>query len=263
MSFVKVNKLFEKLFHFKVVRVHKNPVSQESVSHLPKGQNPISVDFIGASGIGKTTLLNKLMSFRDESFRFLNFSEFQKYFAEKPINKVELPNAFLELLALKYEAVHSGDYSIENKIKLHHFFHNTLKKVWFGLSANGGSTIVYDESLFHNFADVLPVLERKSPEYFQEMLTHRIFVNITSNPETILNQISGRINDENDIRSHHKNKTMNEIAEIQNEYLGHQSRVFDLLKKYNAPVLEIDAGSDLYSNAKEVQRFIVDHQLRD
>ena len=258
---VKVNNLFEKLFGFRLVRTPKTQVSKKPASLFEMNGRPLTVDFIGASGIGKTTMLNALMAKRNDDFKFLTFPEFQRHFAEKPFNEITLPDSFSQLLLLKYRAVHEGDYRIENKIKLHHFFYNTLRKVWFSLSANGGATIVYDESLFHNFADVLPALERENSTFFKEILAGRIFINFTAHTDIILNRLSRRMENEGIIRSHHHHKSMEEITNAQTEYLLHQEELLKLLNRYHAPVLDIAADADFNFNVGEVERFILTFQI--
>ncbi len=151
-----------------------------------KTGKPLKIEFVGPSGIGKTTLYKELIKLRTKRDKWLSADEFIQHHT-KLKNNHYISEPFAELLELKTKRVLLGkkDHSIFRKMGLLSYFYKILKKDLIFKRYNKDFKIIMDEGVVHNFTNEFIDLSKDKPEYFRMLIQDVAIVFFNSSEEFI------------------------------------------------------------------------------
>lgn len=222
---------------------------------------PLYIEFIGVSGVGKTTLYKNVKAQRKSSVKWIERYDFLSFQIKENID-TEISNSYLRLLESKSIMVFNSELHIVDKIKLLNFFYQNVYEEVGTLLYNKNGTIINEDGLFHNFGKEIKDLDENDPGFFNQLCQNRAIVFCTNTAENIAKQIQKRQVDTNAIRPHHKVNSFKELVEIQNPLLKETTSYVKFLEKNNIPVLYINTADDISENASKVNSFIKHLQLK-
>jgi shikimate kinase len=221
---------------------------------------PIYVEFVGISGVGKTTLYREVKKQRGKKAKWIDVREFlgsQKY----PL-KEELFGKYQEIIDYKIKYIVNKSFSALDKMKLISFFYKNISEEIIVNYYNKNTTVIFEDGMLHNFSDALNYVYNSNKELFLELIKDRIVVYCYSTPETIANQIIKRKN-EGALRPQHKVSSFEELVEKQKQSLKNKEQFINILKENHVPFLMINTSDDIESNAKKVNAFISSLQKKN
>jgi len=245
------------------------------------------IEFIGPSGIGKTTFLNELVKFRGNDSSWLSNKEVQaRYFRRSFYKKLE--NGFDYLLgritqrdlimeklkisendvsliiSLLYENLSLREGLSWRKVRTHDYvIHQVLNQVLLYCELSF-SKIVLDEGLVHNIG--IPTV-MKDPKKYSKLKESKLFpvsvVSFTLEADIYKERILSRFKENKNrrINSLYDDMSDSELNEFISLTLKRSERKVEACKLIDIPVLEI-TSEITGSNLEKVNNFILksDHQ---
>lgn len=246
----KINSILEKTLSMRIERIRKTEV----LGFEKNAKFPLIIEFMGASGVGKTTLRNYYLKHHHFQFPhdFLTEKELKSF--DVPISEESLPEfeIYDELFASKLHKIISEKSNFFKQRRRIELFHKTLKNDFMIRHFIREKTVILDQHLFKFFTeDILTLPADQQKELFQ----NRIIVYCETSPETILKYIQQRA--ENQItRKIHQDKPENEILQNLRDHLAIRSKEIDLLKENGANILKLDTANALEENAQLIDEFV-------
>lgn len=231
--------------------VYRTKVSNPEFRKLSQ---PISIEFIGVSGVGKSTAFQNFMK-QQKIYPSLN--EFKKLI-HRPNTQTILDNKEIyQLLAKKrWENIGNQNISETDKFRIAHWNYLTLLDDALVQKYNQNYGVISDEGILHNFSDEILDLAKENSDLISGFLENRAVVYCYSSAEMILNQIRKRENESGRVVAHHKNLTDEELIELIKNELEQKEQLIDLLKQQEVKVLSIDTSIDLDENIQLITQFI-------
>lgn len=222
---------------------------------------PLYIEFIGISGVGKTTLYNALKKERGYSVKWIERYDFLSF--QPKVNLDESINStYLKMLESKSQNICSSDLPVIDKIKLGAFFYQNIQEEVAALLYNKNATLINEDGLFHNFGKEIRDIYKDDPKVFSELSKNRAIVFCTNSAENIAKQIQKRNTDSHAIRPHHRVASFQELVEIQKPLLQDIESFVRILEENNLPVLYITTSDDISENAHKVNLYIKELQLK-
>lgn len=222
---------------------------------------PLYIEFLGLSGVGKTTLYNEVKAERKDSVKWIERYDFLSFQPKVNIDG-SINYMYLKMLESKSENVCISELPVIDKIKLMSFFYQNIQEEVAALLYNKNATLINEDGLFHNFGKEINDIYNDDPKVFYELCKNRAIVFCTNTAENIAEQIRKRNADINAIRPHHKVASFQELVEIQKPLLKETEFFVKFLQEYNVPVLYINTSDDISENARKVNLYIKELQLK-
>lgn len=243
-----IKKLFDVL-GFQISRTNTGPIYK-----FDSESKPVFVEFLGVSGVGKTTLFNTLKNNRTSK---LNWIDREEFLNRHKLEKVNPLNAlYNSILKEKVDSINASEYNLEDKIWYSYFFYMNLKEDSFLVDHNLNTTIINEDGLFHNFGKILYNNFQTDKSKLLQLLRNRIFVVCRNSPENIANQIVKRKSRNNEIRPQHKDLSLKQLIEIQIDHQNQLDELVIILKENSIPVLEIHTSDNISQLQSEINEFI-------
>lgn len=172
---------------------------------IKRYKKPLYIEFLGASGVGKTYLYKRVI-------------RKQKNWVDKKNYDYNLARGwnvpFYELLAEeKIKLINKSGYSNLDKMFLFTFSEAVLLRDLYIKTTNHDLIVSNDDGILHNYTDVLNnIITNKPSQDLIWFLSNRLAVFCHASPEVLVERIYNRKEKDGQIRPQHKNKTYESVA---------------------------------------------------
>lgn len=226
------------------------------VANYKRFDRPFYIEFIGPSGVGKTTLFNEVIKERKENFNWITPEEFIS--VENPaINDEDIFSALEEeIIETKTKIILDRNHSPSDKMKLLAFFYQNIRKIAMVKNFNKNYIVVFEDGLFHNFGDVLMNFYEKQAHQFVSMIANTAIIYCSNEPEIIARQILKRRDTLSILHPHHKYSTFGELENYQKKYIDELEKRITIFRQHSIRVFNINTADDLTKNAIKINEII-------
>ena len=235
-----------------------NRISKTVEKKYKTYDKPLYVEFVGVSGVGKSTLFNAIK-------RSENWMD-QQYFISKhraDLDHRQFISHPVHQMVAKYklDAIKRNAFNPYDKLRALANFYWVLKIDILVSALNIENIVVAEEGLLHNYSDsIAEILNQGENRAFKDFGRNRAVIYCYSTAEKIAEQIIARTKNVGTLLPQHKNKSLQELVDLQKIALREMTQFLNLLKNYDLPVLEIDTSKDNAENVKKINRFIQELQ---
>lgn len=221
------------------------------------------IEFIGPSGIGKSTLFKEYFSKTD--FNFYTQNDLYKIKSKLDQQKI-LSIIYNELLLNKHNNLLIKGYNAYINTELLNYFTKIVSEDIIIQNSYKDCGFILEEGIAHNFSMELLQL---SNEHLSLLLKNRIVVYLRpEDPNIVVQRIKKRANEGGHIVIHHNNKTDEELLNIAIQSIANYDKLIERIKVLNFPYLQIiseenngssklksffSANKDLLLNSKHIQ----------
>lgn len=241
------------LFGFKVVRA--NDMVKNCFSKL---KEPLIIEFIGVSGVGKSTLYDTL---KKKKRNWYLIQEFKQSVNHVDLDEIlEKSTIYQKLAAYRLVAIQKSKIKPSQKFRIAHWNYRSLLDDALIFNENKNAVIVSDEGLLHNFSDVIIELFYENPQLLQLHLKNRAVVYCFSSVEKIVSQIEKRSQETQRTVVHHRGKNPDEINLIVSKDLEEKEKFISILTDMKVPILRVSTQDSLEENLKKIEKFIQELQ---
>lgn len=251
-----IKSLIIRIFHSLGYNLEKRKELKEQVLDYRKYNKPLNIEFMGASGVGKTTLFNELIKEREREIKWITPEEFiqiERY----EIDEKNIFNSFNEeIIKVKTKIILDRNHSPSDKLKLLSFFYQNIKIIAMVKNFNKNYTVVFEDGLFHNFGDALMSFFEETDSQFEAMIANSAIIYCSNEPEIIAKQILKRRDTESILHPHHRFTAFEDLVDYQKKNIERLEKQMDVFKKFDIPIFKINTADDLRENAIKVNEII-------
>lgn len=215
-----------------------------------KGRNNTIIEFVGISGVGKTTLCDYYLKNHKQRFKkeIINRVELERYVRGSNIDFFRIEDKFGEyLLQQRLKSLNDYTRSSRRKVKLIHRSLNFVNGEYI-IDKLDDKIFILDEHLMDHYRSLLPKALHEKSEV-EKYLENRLFIYCTASAEQILSQKRKRARygknhpDYFPTPVEWKKAVQKEMENIEN--------AFAVLQDQGVKVLEVNTADDLAENAKK------------
>lgn len=248
-----MKKLLLKTFNNLGYKIEKTKINKNITNSSQ--EKPVYIEFIGPSGVGKTTLFSEVIKKRKTSDNWTFVKELIPTIQSSNIKEYS-DEVHLNILTKRINNITTQPFDYIDKIGLLKFYTNNIYEDIIITSENRNYTVIFEDGIFHNFEDELLDLHEDNLKDFKLLAENRAMVQCFTTKEQITKQINLRLQTTNAIRPVHKGKTKEALIEEQFKALKRNEEFTNKLMDLGIPVLKIDTSKNLQDNAKTVSGFI-------
>lgn len=248
----KINRLLERYFNVRISRAQGTEFisGKQSV-----GGDNLIIEFMGASGVGKTTLRDYYLKHHTTNFQraVITEQDLSKYIIEpeeEPSDKNEFYN-HLYLLKLKRMS-QSNDTFFKSNRRVN-LFYKYLHNDYLIRNFLNDKTALLDQHVFKFFTEDFNRLGESSVK--MGFLKNRVIIYCSASPEQIVAYIQKR-SKSGSTRSVHFNKQKGELLKETKEHLEARKNDIDKLEKSGAQIIRVDTELELAENTKVIDNFL-------
>ncbi|HUH36275.1 MAG TPA: hypothetical protein VL022_10620 [Moheibacter sp.] len=246
-----MEKIANKIFSLLGLEVYRKPLFNSI--QFGEHQQPIYVELVGVSGVGKSTLYHSLLKEK----KFWTIQEFIRFNRKTEANYLTDDSSFYQKLAkIQWEYIQNLTILETDKLRMAHWNYKTINEDILIANSNKNSIVVSDEGILHNFQDSLLKMNEENQEKFQFFLKNRAIIYCYSTPEKIVNQIIDRSEKTGRTVSHHKGKSIEELYDIVKRDLEEKEEFLEIMFNMGIPILRINTQDSLELNSKKINKFI-------
>lgn len=251
-SIKRLVKLAALFFGFEVIKTHP----KRKIKKRYYVDKPIKVEFVGVSGVGKTTLYKKLVKTRSKNDKWMPVEQFMVHYGDQGgiDDTTEAHNALLKVKTKRF--LESSTYPIHTKIRFLTFFFGKLKNDIVLHKHNQSHKVVLDEGIIHNYGTDLVHLHDHETSTIETLLQNTAIVYCNGSTDLIAKNISKRLKMYGDLRTQHLNLSTRELNRKIEQSLDKKRKTLDLLRKFNVPVIEINTVEKPSENVNIIREFI-------
>lgn len=239
-------------FKFKGSHTDENPKNEPNIVLKPVNK-PLYIEFIGMSGVGKTTLYNELLK-RENNGNWVAVKPLMSHLSNPDIPD-DTPQFYEDILNEKYRIV-SRDNSLKKTIRFMNFFFKNIKEDIVVNALDKNYNVVFEDGIFHNFGDAILSLYRKNDENINSIFENRAVVYCHNSPQNIARRILKREQETGNLRPQHTGLSLEELIRAQEKIVESEKEFLAVLSKFEIPILKIDTSENLKQNAQKVDAFI-------
>jgi len=244
----KINDVLDKTFGIRIEKSLKTNIKPQNTDE------PIFIEFIGPSGVGKTTLFKKMKELNKNN-SWIGIKEYYKFKANKGKYNRDF-KLYESLIDYKIKNISQADFDAYKKLRLLSFFYKKLKEELFARSTNDEFAIVLEDGIFHNFTPEFIRLSEEKSDSFKRLLQKRAFVFLHAPPEYNARNILKRKKETGAIRPQHEKLNNEELISRQTQVLRTKQKLITIIDTFEIPILKIDTSEDLMINAQKINGFI-------
>lgn len=251
----KINYLLERIFKLRVTRA-KN--GQPPINLSGKEKNQIEnkvVEFMGISGVGKTTLCNYYLDSREKDFddKIITPSEVQSFCN---ISSIEISGIYDKLLSMWFEdlATKFSYFPGNKKFVMIRYFRSILAEDAKLACCFNNKIIVLDGGLFHNFS--LKLMKLIDDKEIRELLKNKAIIYCWASPDFIFNNVKHRAQT-GEVNLFHQRLNDEELYNFISKSLENRRRAVIEFEKFGIPVLKVNTEQDQDYNSGKIDDFIV------
>lgn len=247
--FNKINSVLERAFGVRI-----NPVSKTESHAFKKENSYLLIEFMGASGVGKTTLRNYYLKNHKVEYQFPILTEkaLKNYSPQNKIINFEELEIYNLLFQSKLQIISSKNKNFINQQRRIELFAKTLNRDLLIRHFIPKKTFILDQHLFKFFTEDFIKI---SSEQKKDLLKNRLIIYCEADPKTILNHIKTRSQKEA-TRPVHLEKKSGKILEELRHHLEKRRKEIQVLKNLGARILVVDTANDLQKNTELIDGFI-------
>lgn len=243
-----INKILDKTLGVNLVRTKLRKINRNE-------ESPILVEFVGASGVGKTTLYKNV--FKQIKSKWIHITEFRRIFISHIDGKTtESLSCYQELAQHKIQSVVSRNYTGIDQMNLIKYFHTVLIDDSLVFLFNKNYNVISEDGLIHNFSDCLAPLFKSNKEAFECIIKNRAIIYCYTSAEVIAKRILEREQTTGQLRPQHKVNSFAELVNLQKKSLELKQQLIDFLSKHDIPTLYIDTSKPMTENVMQVKDFL-------
>lgn len=219
-----------------------------------KTSRPFFIDFMGPSGVGKTTLFNEVYKQRSKNLDWITPEEFVH---NKKFTFSDIVSSFhQDILEFKInEILRQKTFRTSDKLGLLDFINKIIRKEVIINHYNQNQKIVFEDGFFHVFGFEIKELVEKDFKTYQGFIQNRALVFCYTEPENLVENILKRSKTDW-VRTQHKNLSKEELLIQEEKTLEQRRELAYFFRDQNLPFLEIHTFENLKENAKKVNDFI-------
>ncbi len=222
-------------------------------------EEPLYIDFIGVSGVGKSTLYTEICRQKIHRESWVEVKDFIGSLRDYSLPK-QIDPVYQKILERKFQIINE-DYELEELIEFMNFYFRNMKEDIIAHAYNNKNyTIVMEDGLFHNFADSIYDLHIKQQIDLSRLIKNRAVIYCYNTPEEIAKRIMSRQKEIDELRPQHRRLPMDELIHEQQRELSKSRRYIEILLENSVPVLEVNTSDDKIENARKVNIFIEELQ---
>lgn len=219
-----------------------------------KTAQPFFIDFMGPSGVGKTTLFNEVYKQRSKSLPWITPKEFLHNQNFSP-SDTEIPFSYQKIIELKIDEIRNRKITAYEKLALLGFVSTIIKNEIQVKKRNQNQKVVFEDGFFHVFGYEIFDLLKEDFERNKIFIENRAIVLCTADPKIIAEQILKRSPVEGR-RPQHKNLNKSELIQQQKQTIQERKDIALFLNKKGIPLLILNTAENLKENARKVNDFI-------
>lgn len=227
---------------------------QEKLSAI-NNSGGMMVEFVGPSGVGKTTLYNVLLARRMSTDIWITVDELLNFYKKTGSNQCKLNEVYEILLTMKLKDVTKKEFKIIDKYSILDFFYKNIQIDAIINNQALPALIVLHDGIIHNFSNELYLLNKNNTNLYFNIFKNRAVVHCYASPQLISENILKR-NSEGHSRPQHKFLTKGQLMEQSGDILTNKAQFVAQLKQYKIPCLEINMENDISQNVATVNKFI-------
>lgn len=217
-------------------------------------KSPLYIDFMGPSGVGKTTLFNVAYKNRDLLKPWFTPAELIHNSKEKKNNIID--DIYQDVAELKFNDIkEQAFYNPVQKLQQFAFVNKVLKEEINIQNLNKNHAIVFEDGFYHVYGREIVQLLQQDENKYNLFIKNRALILCVAPANIIAEQIFKRKNKEG-LRAQHIGKNLKELIVDQEKVLKERREIADFIKQKNVPVLTIDTSKNIEKNAKNVLDFI-------
>ncbi|MDI9370209.1 MAG: hypothetical protein QM446_04725 [Synergistota bacterium] len=213
-----------------------------------KFKKPLYIEFVGAAGVGKSYLYDRLIRSQRDWID-------SNYFA---LNLVKDLNTFYDNLAMtKLHIILQRNYACIDKLNLISFFRIVLLRDFAIKHANVHHIVSNGDGILHNFGDALiEMMERVYAADLKWFLLGRTVVFCYANPDIVVERIIKRHKTIGRLNPQHKHKSPQELLEDQLSTLETKRKFIEKLEQLGVDIIRINTADPCSENVDKISSAI-------
>lgn len=253
-----IKRLFS-VFGYRLAKMRPKPEERPQHRGAIRDQ-PVYIEFIGPSGVGKSTLYNAFKQHRTDKDTWIGIDEFLRHLARPEINQRGTRDLQTHHQA-EMEGYGQEDPSFRDLDFYMNYFFRNLKEDILQFSHNTQSMVVSDEGLFHNFGDCLMALqaETEAEAQVRAITRNRAIVLCHGAPETIARQIRDRESRTGVINPRHVGLSDEELMEMHRSLEDTYAERSSFITSLGIPILELHTADLPDDNMERFRTFLRTH----
>jgi len=253
-----IKRLFS-VFGYRLAKMRPKPEERPQHRGAIRDQ-PFYIEFIGPSGVGKSTLYNAFKQHRTDKDTWIGIDEFLGTLPDRKLTK-EVPAIYKRIIKRKWEFEAKRDPSFRDLDFYMNYFFRNLKEDILQFSHNTQSMVVSDEGLFHNFGDCLMALqaETEAEAQVRAITRNRAIVLCHGAPETIARQIRDRESRTGVINPRHVGLSDEELMEMHRSLEDTYAERSSFITSLGIPILELHTADLPDDNMERFRTFLRTH----
>lgn len=249
------NKIKKWLDSYLGIQIIKTPGRAIGKVDFDKESLPVFIDFIGPSGVGKTTLYNEVYKQRRHPMDWLSPKEFIHAQGNIMLDG-NIPSDYEEIVRMKIENVCRNEiYKPIQMLNQFSFLQKVMKEEIIIKTFNSNQKVIYEDGFFHVFGEEIKLLLEKDSERYESFIQNRALILCVSTPEKIASQIIKREKVEGR-RAQHINKDLETLIQQEDKTLEMRKNLAHFFGAQGVPILVVDTSNPLNENGKEITSFI-------
>lgn len=244
-----VNSLLGKYFGVKLSRV-----SPQKTVPLSSSRNGFLIEFMGASGVGKTTLRNHYLKHHKIKFPSAILTEQDLKSYKSPLEEeVNSRNSiYNSLYDSKLQRLSKARQAFTRNNRLANLFFRTLSDDYLIRNYLADRFVFMDQHVFKFFAEDFLRIENDQKK---EFLKNRIIIYCKASPEKIIENIHKRTRS-GTTRPGHQTKKDTELYQRITAHLDGRKKDLVQLKKAGVTILEINTENSLDKNTGIIDEYL-------
>jgi adenylate kinase family enzyme len=246
----KLNNIINNFFGLRIARYDKNEIPLELEKY--EKDRPLIVEFVGLSGIGKSTLFSQIDWKKNKCVPINNFYE-QKKDSDNLIFQAKEYQTLASIMTDRISNIPVPPteyflyFCISRKLLMEDF---TVQNF------NINHIIVSDEGIIHNFGDDLIKLKELDSSLFQKLMLNRKVVFCDTTSDVLAERVLKRKKEIGRISAIDRNLTKDElILKFKNE-LEQKRNFIAWLEDQGIDCLKIDMNNQMHLNVLTIEEYI-------
>lgn len=218
---------------------------------------PTYVELIGVSGVGKSTLYEKL---KIRNREWITLNEFKAKLSKSHHqlrSELDKEDIYQILSDYKFKSIEKSKILATDRFRVAYWNYLNLLDDLLIKNYNVNDIILSDEGLLHNFSkEYLVAFNSKMSNNINDFLKNRAIIYCYTDVNLIVNQIKKREEELGHIISYHKNLSLNELKDYVSSDLLEKEKFISSLETNGVPVLRICTNQNFEDINYKIKHFI-------
>ncbi len=252
----KINDLLQKTLGVRIIRLPR----KKHIRSKNDNTKPLYIEIIGASGVGKTFLFNKLKK------RTRHWVTWDEFLLDKKnlINDTTLDDHVFYQTITKYHLEIFNDLNYRPVEKLRSLSWHSMRLVddYLIKTYNKNQIVINDEGFLLSFYRSFNLLINKEPNFLKNCkeLENRAFIFCHADSDVIAKNVIKRTEEGGHIIPMDKVDFLEELIAVQEKKIRDFKKLKNHLDALGLPILEINTSDEIDDNIKKINDFITGFQ---